>query len=94
MPWLLGTVLLFCAGGGARGADRETAALAEDLGGDGREGVWGTCGGRGGVGEEVLLPRAEELLGVVGLQRDVVGEVAEEVGEDGERLGALMRAFI
>lgn len=91
VPRVTGAELLLRPGGGGfEGGGRvlgEVAARAEDLGGDRCEGVRGGGGGRGGVevgpgGVEVLLARAEELFGAVGLQRDVVREVAEEVGED------------
>lgn len=81
---------------------REVAARAEYLGGDRRERItgrhsWdgrvfvGTGGAIGGVrdgdgGDLLLLLRAEELLGAVGLQDKVVGQVREEVLEYGERL--------
>lgn len=72
-----------------RGVLREVAARAYYLGRDDRERVCGCGGRRGAVGGgrvQVLLLRAEKLLGAVGLQGNVVRDICEKVGEYRERL--------
>lgn len=72
----------------AQGVLREVAARTQDFRGHDGERVRGGRGRRRPVRRRVqsLLAGAEQFLGVMGLQRDVVREVAQQVGEDREGL--------